>query len=171
MQVNLLSNANVFIDGGPLLGECSEIELPNVTQVMSEHVFLGGLGKFELPTGVDKMSATFKFNAFYPNTAAKIANPDNVYNVQVRSSLATFEGSGKVGSQACKVALRGSFTQFPLGMYKQQEAVELETTMNVTYIKLTIGTRVILELDVMSNLYKVDGVDITAQYRQDLGML
>ena len=169
IQVNKLTNAAVFFDGGSLIGQCSECELPTVTQKMTDHVALGMVGAFQLPSGIEPLEAKFNFNSFYPDSAVVLANPNNTVNVQVRSSLETFEAGGKVGSTATKVQLRGQFKNFPLGNYKQHEPVELEVMMNVLYCKLTIGTRVILEFDVNANIYKVDGTDILAQYRADIG--
>lgn len=169
ISVNKLTNAAVYFDGGSLLGQCSNVELPTVTQKMTDHVALGMVGGFQLPSGVEPMEAKFAFNALYSDAFVKIANPNETVNVQVRASLETYEAGGKTGSQAAKVQLRGQFKTVPLGNYKQHEPVELEAMMNVHYCKLTIGTQVIFEYDANANIYKVDGVDILAQYRADIG--
>lgn len=169
IEVKKLTNAAVYLDGGALLGQCSEVELPTVTQKMTDHVALGMVGAFQLPAGVEAMEAKFMFNAFYPDAFVKVADPSATVNIQVRASLENYEAGGKTGSEALKVQLRGQFKQMPLGNYKQHEPVELETMMNVHYVKLTIGTRIIFEYDANANIYKVDGVDILAQYRSDIG--
>lgn len=169
IQVNKITNAAVYIDGGALLGQVSEMELPTITQVMTEHAALGMVGKFELPSGVEAMMSKFTFNSFYKDSAILCANPNNTVSLQVRASNEAFEAGARVGSEPVRIVMRGQFKNFPLGNYKQHEVVELEVEMNVVYVKLTIGTTSVLEFDASANIYKVNGVDILAQYRADIG--
>ena len=65
--------------------------------------------------------------------------------------------------------LSGTFKEFPLGNLKPQENAEYETTMSVNYAKLVVNGDEIFEIDVLANIYKVDGVDILAVYRANIG--
>jgi len=48
IKVNRLTNANVYVDGQSQLGKAEEVNLPDITFMLSEHKALGMIGKFEL---------------------------------------------------------------------------------------------------------------------------
>jgi hypothetical protein len=56
-----------------------------------------------------------------------------------------------------------------LGNYKQNDNVELESELAVTYIKLEIDGVEKLEADAMANIFKVNGQDQFANYRNNIG--
>ena len=55
IQINRITNANIYLDGNNLLGRATEIKLPDVSLIMQEHKALGMVGKIELPAGFDKL--------------------------------------------------------------------------------------------------------------------
>lgn len=170
LAVNRLTNANIYVDGNSFLGRAEEITLPTVTSKMSEHKALGMVGMFELFSGIDKLEGRIKWNSFYSDVFKKISNPTKSVEMQIRASLETHGSAGKSGEVACVVYMTGQFKSVPLGNFKQNENVELESTINVTYVKLVIAGATIMELDVMANIYEVDGVDLLATYRANLGI-
>lgn len=64
IQINRLTNANIYVDGNNLLGRAAEINLPQLKAKMSSHPALGMQFEFELPSGFEKMEAKVKWNAF-----------------------------------------------------------------------------------------------------------
>ncbi len=170
IQVNRVTNANIYLDGRSLLGRAEEISLPTVKQIMSEHKAIGMNGKFELPAGIDKLECRIKWNSFYRDTLIKAANPDQAVNMQCRTSMKTFGSSGVLSEVPVVIHMTGQFKDFPLGNFKQHDNVELESNLNVTYCKLVIDGTEVLEIDVLANIHKVNGVDILAKYRANLGI-
>lgn len=169
ISVNKLTNANVYINGSSFLGKCEEINLPTVMSKMSEHKAVGMVGSFELFSGIDKLEARFKWNSFYSDVLKLAANPVNAVNLQVRSSLDVWGAGGRQEQQPVVIHMTGTFKGLPLGNFKQHENVEAETPFNVTYVKMVINGETIMELDVLANIFIVDGVDIMAQYRANIG--
>lgn len=169
IEVKQITNANCYMGGNSFLGKIEEMKLPEVVTTMVEHKALGLVGKFELPSGLDKMEATQKWNSLYPDVVLKAANPFQAVELQCRSSQETYTGQGRTAQVPVIVFLTGTFKKFPLGTYKQHDNVEAETTMNVTYCKLVVDGKDIVEIDVLSNIYKVQGVDLLATYRQNIG--
>ena len=41
IQINRITNANIYLDGNNLLGRATEIKLPDVSLIMQEHKALG----------------------------------------------------------------------------------------------------------------------------------
>lgn len=170
IQVNRLTNANVYIDGASQLGKAEEVNLPDITFMMSEHKMLGGIGKVELFSGVDKLEATIKWNAFYSDVLKQFANPRKTLKLQVRSSLETHDSNGLVQEVACVAYLTVQPKNFPAGNYKQHDNVEATSKLTCTAYKLEIGGEEIVDYDALANIYSVNGVDVFKDYRSNLGV-
>lgn len=169
VDIKRLTNANVYVDGNSLLGKVEECKLPDVVATVTEHKALGMVGKVELPSGFDKMEATFKWNSLYSDVLVKVANPFRAVEVQVRGSIETYGNGGRTAQAPYVAYLTGTFKKMPLGGFKQGDNVEAETAMNVTYCKLEIDSEEIVEFDVLANIYKAGGVDLLETYKQNIG--
>ncbi|WP_027809960.1 phage major tail tube protein, partial [Burkholderia cenocepacia] len=55
IEINRITNANIYVNGNSLLGRAEEIKLPDISAIMQEHKALGMVGKIELPAGFDKL--------------------------------------------------------------------------------------------------------------------
>lgn len=169
IEVKRITNANVYVDGNSLLGKVDECKLPEVKVTMTEHKALGMQGKLEFPSGIDKLEATFKWNSLYSDILLKVANPYKAVAVQLRGSLETYSNDGRIAQVPVVAYLTGVFNKFPLGGFKQHDNVEAETTMSVTYCKLEIDGKVIIEFDALANIYKAGDVDLLETYKQNIG--
>jgi P2 family phage contractile tail tube protein len=169
VNVNRLTNANVYINGISFLGKAEEIDLPKITAKMAEHKALGMQGVIELPAGFDKMEARIKWNSVYADAVKLQADPYKTHALQCRSSLETYTASGRSAQQPCVVFMRGQFKEAPMGNFKQHDNVELETRLAVTYVKIEVAGEPLVEFDALANIYKVGGVDILLQYKANIG--
>lgn len=169
ITVNRLTNANVYVNGQSQLGKVEEINLPDITHMMAEHKALGQIAKFELFSGIDKMEATLKWNSFYADVLKDFADPRKALKLQVRSSLENYGSEGLNSEVPCVAYLTGTPKNFPAGNYKQHDNVEATSKMTIIYYKLEIDGKPVVEIDVMANIYMVDGVDLFATYRANIG--
>lgn len=168
--INKITNANVYVEGHNLLGKAEEIDLPDVQSVTTEHKALGMIGSTEFFSGIDKMEARIKWSSVYPEVQKLISNPTKSVRIQIRASLNIHASGGLQDEQPVVVFLTATPKQFPLGKFKQHESVEMETQLTVTYAKLRVNGEDIYEIDVLSNIFKVGGIDILANYRANLGI-
>jgi len=169
IQVNRLVNCNVYMNGDSQLGRCEEAKVPAVKYVMSEHKALGMNAKVELYTGIDKMEADFKWASFYPDVLPTIANPFTAVALQVRGSLQTWDDSGLIVETAMVVHLRGLFKEISFGDYKMLSPAEFPSKFAATYVKCVSDGTELYEVDALSNIMKVNGVDLLATYRLNIG--
>jgi P2 family phage contractile tail tube protein len=65
IEINRITNANIYLDGANLLGRAEEVKLPDVSMTMQEHKALGMVGKVELPAGFDKLEGDTMIGNLY----------------------------------------------------------------------------------------------------------
>lgn len=169
ISINRLTNANIYINGNSLLGKAEEITLPSITYKMAEHKALGMIGTMEFFAGIEKMEAKVKWNSFYTDVMKQAGDPFTNVQMQVRSSVEQYTSNGRTAQVPAICYMSAAYKSFPMGSFKQHDNVELESNLSVYYCKLEIDGQVVIEIDVMANIYKVDGVDLFAQYRANIG--
>jgi len=169
IQINRLVNCNVYLNGSSMLGRCEEAKVPGIKHVMQEHKALGMVGKTELWSGIDKLEADFKWASFYPEVMRVIANPFTSVALQVRGSLQIWDDSGVTAETALVVHLRGLFKEHGFGDYKMITPAEFPSKFAATYVKCVHDGAELYELDSLSNILKVNGVDLLANYRANIG--
>lgn len=169
IQINSITNANIYLNGSSLLGRAEEIKMPDITAMMTERKALGMVGKIELPTGFDKLEGEIKWNSLYEDAAVVTANPFTAVQLQCRSSIETYASQGRVEEMEMVTYLTVMFKKNPLGTFKQHDPAEFATSFSATYLKQVINGREIIELDYMANIFRVDGQDMLANYRSNIG--
>ena len=169
IQLNRVTNANIYVDGNCLLGKAEEIKLPDITTVMSEHKALGMVGKIELPSGFEKMEGEIKWNSFYRDVWLKMNNQYSMVQLQVRSNVETYGAMGRMQQQPLVTFLSVMFKKNPMGTFKQNDNAEFSSSFACYYIKQQLAGEDMLELDVLANIYKVGGVDQLDIYRNNIG--
>lgn len=169
IQIEKLTNMNVYVDGANFLGRASEVTLPSVKDVMADQKGLGMFGKAKVPSGIDDMECNIKWVAPNRDVMRAFADPRRAPLLQFRGSMETHDTTGLIAEVPVIVDVSGRRMERPLGTAKKQETVEPETKLAVTYYKLTIDGEELEEIDVLANIYKVDGVDILATYRRNVG--
>lgn len=168
-EVNRLTNANVYIDGDNFVGKAEEVTSPVIKTIFSEHKALGMHGKFELPSGIDKMEAKIKWNSAYRGVLEKMADPYKPMNLQIRAMLEGYSAGARSSTTPYIIHLRATSKDFNPGAFKQNDNVEIEMNLNVTYVKVVIDGVEVVEYDAMENIYKVKGVDTLADFRRITG--
>ncbi len=169
IQLNRVTNANIYVDGNCLLGKAEEITLPDITTVLSEHKALGMVGKIELPSGFEKMEGEIKWNSFYRDVWLKMNNPYSMVQLQVRSSVETYGAMGRMQQQPLVTFLSVMFKKNPMGTFKQNDNAEFSSSFACYYVKQQLAGEDMIELDALANIYKVGGVDQLDIYRNNIG--
>lgn len=170
IQINKITNANVYVDGESCLGRVEEMTPPTIKMKLAEHNALGMIGSLEYVTGIDKMEASIKWSAFYAEIWKKVANPFKSIKLQVRFSMEEYEGADRVAQTPAILYLTAQSKELPLGAFKPQQNTENTSNFTIMYCKLEIGGEEIVEVDVEANIWRVDGEDLLEQYRSNLGI-
>lgn len=169
--INKVTNGNVYLDGVSFMGMAEEVTLPEVAAKMIDHKALGMVGETEFPSGLMKMSAKIKWNAIYPEVMIKTHNVYQSIRLMIRSSVESYEGNSRTAEVPCVVYLTATPKKTGGLVFKHQDNIETEDEFNVSAYKLEIDGEEIVDIDVMATIWRVNGVDMLAQYRSNLGIL
>lgn len=168
--VNKLTNANVYFDGQSWLGRVMEVNLPEVSVKQVEHSALGMFGTMQTPTGLEPMELTMNFSSVDEVVFRKCSNAFTAWSMQVRSSRERYDATGRIAQDSYVAYFRVKPSNIAGQNFKQHDNVEAEQKFTVDYYKLEINGGTIYEIDVVNNIYVVDGVDLLATYRANLGI-
>lgn len=169
-RIGTLYNANVYVNGVNHAGLAEEVTLPDLKPKMVEHKPLSGIGSFELPTGVDKMGMKIKWNFIAPEVLINAADFYSSQDVMIRANADIWDNGSRVASAPVIAFVRGLSKNLPAIALKHQDNPDIETELSVTGYKLEYNGRVLFEIDLFAQVYIVDGVDMMADYRANLGL-
>lgn len=169
-QISTLYNANVYLNGQSFAGVAEEVTLPDLKAKMTEHKGLSSIGSFELPTGLDKMMMKIKWNTVNSDVMKSAADFYNSTDIMIRCNIDNWENGSRTGSVPCIAFVRGLNKNLPAIGLKHQDNPEGEQEFSVTAYKLEIDGEVIFDVDFFAQVYIVDGVDMLADYRANLGL-
>lgn len=170
IQINRQTNANVYIGNKSMLGRAQEIQIPQLKMVMSDHIALGMIGKTQYPSGIDKLEGKIIWNAFYDDVWESFSNPYKAIKLMIRSSLETYEGGDRVAQKAYVCYVTCQSTGLPFGNFKQNDNVEMENDISITYLKVEVDGVLKVEYDAAANIFNSNGTDLLAEYRANLGI-
>lgn len=170
VTVKKITDANVYLDGTSFLGKASEVNLPDLKFKMTSHNALGMFGAIELASGLEAMTATIKMNGLYKEFQKILSDPFTSRILMVYSNQETWTGAGRTAQEQVVLTLVGTPKGAPLGTFKQHEAVDATGEFSITAAKLEIAGETVFEVDVLNNIFKVDGNDLLADYRANLAI-
>ena len=169
IQINRITNANVYLNGNSLLGTVDEITLPDISVKETEHKALGMVGTIQLPSGFDKLEGRIKWNSFYLDVWLRFGNPFVPVQLQCRASVDTYTSQGRIAQVPLVTFLTATIKKLPLGTFKQHDNAEFQSDYTSTYVKQQMNGQDVIELDTLANIFKVGGVDQLDIYRNNIG--
>ncbi|MGH8011080.1 MAG: phage major tail tube protein [Candidatus Binataceae bacterium] len=169
LQINRLTNANIYLNGVDLLGRAEEVDLPQPKGVMIEHKGLGMFSKAEFPAGLDKMEMKIKWSSLYPEVMGAAFNLFAVQSLMVRADVMSFNAQGLAAELPAVALVNGIFSEMPGLSIRKQENADVPSSVAVYYYQLSFAGIPQVEIDVMANVYKVNGIDQLAAFRMNQG--
>jgi P2 family phage contractile tail tube protein len=169
IQINSLTNANVYIDGVGLLGRAEEIEVAHPRQRMIDYKGLGMAGTAELWAGVDKLESQIKWASFDPEVLTFSTSPFKAHYFQARGNLEQYTSQGRSAELPVVYLMTGVFKDAGSPVFRQHQMVQTTSAVSVYHAELYVAGVQIYLYDVFANLYLVGGVDQLANFRSNLG--
>lgn len=168
IEINRITNANVYVDGSEFLGKVEEMNVPEVKAKMSDHNALGMFGVASFASGIEKLEGSIKWNSFYPAALRKAGDFRTPVQLMIRVPVEVQGSSGLVDEVNMTIFMQATFNTLPGGNFKKSDNVEMVTNFTATSFKIEYDGVVEFEFDSLANIYKVNGVDLLANYRANM---
>ena len=169
IELNVIYNAALYLNGTTQIGKSGEVKLPEIEIEQDEYKGLGLKGTVKLPMGVAALEGEITWNSFFPEVARKAANPYKAVQLMARANVETYDTTGRVKEVPLVTMVTATFSKNALGGYKPKEKAEFSSTYQATEIRQVLDGREVLYYNALRNEYRVDGVDVEAAYRRNIG--
>lgn len=167
--IQKLTNANCYLNGISRLGVVKEMNIPQVKAIPLEHTALGTIQKTDFAGGFfEKMEAEITWNG---PTLIDLSFASNVFNqniIQFRGNVQQQTVTGKVDIPFI-INLTGWFDGTPGVNQQAMQETDFKSTLHVQVYQLIFNGVEIIYLNSFTNEYRIDGVDVMAAYRNNIG--
>jgi len=170
MNIERVTNANIYLDGASLLGRAEEVELAWPKAKMVDHKGLGMFGTAEFPAGIDKLEAKIKWASIYSEVLATMSIFKS-HQFQIRASKEQYTSQGRTAEVPFIGLMTAQFKDGGPLNFKQHQQVDFPTTLAVYHCEYIVAGMQYLLYDVMANIYVVNGVDQLMGFRANIGTI
>lgn len=159
---------NLFQEGVGYKGEVTEITLPKLAIKTEDYRAGGMLGDVAIDLGIEKLEMEVKFGGLMVEMKEFFGSP-NIDGVALRyAGSYQREDTGEV--DAVEVVTRGRYTEIDGGNAKAGDDTEETYKTALTYYKLIVNGKELIEIDLINDIYMVNGKDRLAEHRKALGL-
>lgn len=165
----VINNFNVYNDANRVVGTTGEINLAEIQAITATVSGAGILGEYNTAViGMfQSMAQEIPFRMVDKDYFGML-NTGEQSKIVLRSSVQqrNRETGGTLSTQAMRLVYRGHPTAAKFGTVKQGDMMNASITLELTYILVEIGGMVMMELDKLNSIYKVNGKDLMADIRK-----
>ena len=164
-----LINFEVYTGTDRLLG-LADVELPTLETLTESYKGAGIAGEVDAPTvgHYGPLAMTLKWRVTEKG-ALELIEP-KVHALELRGSIQRFNAAtGLYETQAVKVVTRAVPKSAPLGTLAPAAAQEPSIEFSVKYLKVFLAGKALVEIDPVNFVCVVNGTDVLAAVRTDLG--
>lgn len=165
-----LNNFSAFLNGNTWLG-VADVTLPNFESMTETLSGAGIAGEVDSPTLGHFSSMTTTINWRTVVQEALLLLGQKSHTIDFRGAQQTYNSStGEYKMFGLRVSMKVMPKTGTLGSLTPASPTETSNEFEVTYIKIFIDGKEVLELDKFNFIFKVAGTDYLAPVRQLLGM-
>ena len=170
VMTEVVVNYELFHNATRYLGS-AEIELPDLEFQTADVSGAGIAGEFSAPVQGHTQSLELKIKWRTLTKRPLELMKHGAISLQARAALQSYDSSkGEVQIYPLKIDFTGRTKGANLGTFKPAELQENETTLELTYLKITYNNKTTVEIDKMNYIYKVNGWDYLKDVRSALGL-
>ena len=166
----LLTAAKVYNEGDFLVG-IADVEVPSIEYMTETLGGLGISGEIDIPVlgHFKSFTSKLKWNSL-TEAAIDLLKP-KAHTLEIRASIQEYDaGTGEYVNTPVKMMLKGMPTKGNLGKFEEGKKMDSESEFSVSYLKLWIGGKEMMEVDIFNFICKINGEDSLAEIRKNLGM-
>lgn len=165
----VINNFNVYNDANRVVGTTGEISLAQLQAMTATVSGAGIIGEYNTAVvGMfQSMQQELPFRMIDKDFFGML-NTGEQSKIVLRSSVQqrNRETGGTLSTKAMRVVFRGHPTAASFGSVKMGDMMNASITMEVTYLLVEFGGTVMLELDKLNSIYKINGKDLLEDIRK-----
>lgn len=165
---NALKNFNFFNDGGSFMGVAEEIKLPKLSRKFEEFRGGGMDGPVSIDLGQEKMEMEFTCGGFVEDIFKQYGNT-KAAGVMLRFAGA-YQRDDTGDVKAVEIVVRGRHQEIDTGDAKNGDKGKTTVKSALSYYKLTVDGKEVVEIDLLAFIFKVDGKDMLEAQRKAIGL-
>lgn len=159
---HLMNRFNVYKNGRQLIGIAGEVTLPEVTNLTDSMEGAGTGGNMDIPVIglIEDMEMEIGFLSLCEDIFS-VMDPSEAANLTLNGALQGSDaGTGAIGYQSVSVSVRGLMKKFTPGVAKAGAKMNSSVTLGLSYYKLVLNGKTMLEIDRLNGVYIVNGKDV-----------
>lgn len=164
----LLNNFNMYGETHKYLGISSEVTLPNF-EYLTETIDGAGIGG-EVEEAIEGSFGSLETESTFQNIGTEM------FDYITHTGMVVYRGSMQMTDTATQtnkfqgivVTTKGKVKSFDMGSLKKGGKGEPKVVRELTYCKVTIGGKNVLELDKYNMIWKLNGVDRLQEVRSQI---
>ncbi|WP_268570111.1 phage major tail tube protein [Paenibacillus larvae] len=160
----------VYRNGSQFLGVAT-VELPSLEYLSDSVKGAGIAGEVESPVlgQFGSMTCSLSWSTMDP-AAIELLAPE-AHALDFRASQQSYNtATGVYATEGAKISVRAIPKSVELGSFEVGAAMDGKTEFEVIYLKVSVGEKVLLELDKFNFIFVVNGKDHLADVREHLGL-
>lgn len=159
-----------YIDGTPMDGHATSVEIESIEFNKSEEKRLGLLGTPKVFMMLDPIIITITWRSLMEEWATVSADPLNAYQLQLRGNIAEDDATGNITDVPTVIEITGISDAHPPMNIEREDGGEFETSFSCTKLLQTIDGTPIVDIDIFAYRYAVNGTDLMEAKRTNLGL-
>ncbi|AZN35526.1 phage major tail tube protein [Iodobacter ciconiae] len=162
---------NLFIDGLNFAGQVTEVTLPKLSRKMEEYQGGGMSGTVDIDLGLEKLEMSATYGGFMREIFAQFgASTHDAVLLRFADGYQREDSEAVDAVDAVEVIVRGRHKEIDMGSAKPAEDTEFKVSSSISYYKLIINGRTLIEIDTVNMIEIIDGVDLLTQFRAAIGL-
>lgn len=148
-----------------LVGITDTVNIPDFSTITASVSGAGIPGSIDMPVigQYESMQMEIPYRTFSKDMLNFIKG--GVANLTLRGALQnTDDSTGEIQAQKVVINIKGMVTKIAPGQVKKADATNSSVTLELTYIKIIIDDKAIVELNKLTGLYKINGVDAYSDF-------
>jgi uncharacterized protein len=163
-----LKALNVFMDGINFVGEVTEVTLPKLSRKTEEYRGGGMNGTVDIDLGLEKLELSATYGGFMREIFATFGAA--THDAVLIRFAGGYQREDSEELDAVEVIMRGRHKEIDMGSAKPGEDTEFKVSSSLSYYKLTLNGKTLMEIDTVNMIEIIDGVDRLAKMRSAIGL-
>ncbi|HJW26440.1 MAG TPA: phage major tail tube protein [Rhodocyclaceae bacterium] len=165
---NSLKNFNLFNDAQSFMGVAEELKLPKLSRKFEDFRGGGMDGPVQIDLGQEKLEIEFTCGGFVEEVF-KQYGVTKANGVMLRFAGA-YQRDDTGDTKAVEIVVRGRHQEIDSGDAKLGDKGKTTVKSALTYYKLTVDGKELVEIDLLAFIFKVNGVDMLDAQRKAIGL-